>query len=470
MNSSALVMITIILYVIFFAFQTLYIFVPLFIVKEKRRIIKGEPEEGISILIPAYNEEAIIKNCIQALLDVDYKNYEAIIINDGSTDHTIKLLTSMLDLKRVKKVRAGHLLHKPIKGIYQSVKYPSIFIVDKENGGKADALNAGLEFAEFETVITLDADSALDVKSLQFINSVFKDESVIAAGGMVHIGQAFCGDHENPELKLNMSNLLIYQFLQYLFNFYLYKMTQTKFKALAIISGAFGVFRRDILFKVGGYRHTVGEDMDITMAIQRYIKTEDPDRKIVFIPEAVCFTEGPETFRDLFNQRIRWEKAFIECVITHGPALLTNKFSLSLSLFLLVDGFILGTLSAFPILIIPFIVLFTGEGTLLALMLFTFSFSLAIFQSSVALIITKRFGYVFSRIDKIRLAFFVPFEIVTYRLLGVLFNTFGTIAYFINKNSWNRVNRIGTQHQIYNEDFSDDGEELHGNIHKKKLG
>ena len=462
--------VTLILYAIFFAFQILYITVPLFIVNgEQRSKMARKPEDGISILIPAYNEEAIIKNCIQAILHVDYKKYEAYIINDGSTDHTMELLISLLDLKKVEKEKAGRISHEPVKGIYQSTIYPSIYIIDKENGGKADSLNAGIEFAQYETIITLDADSGLDVKSLQIINAAFKDQNVIAAGGMVHIGQAFYGDYTNPMPRFNMSHLLRFQFLQYLVNFYLYKITQAKFKALAIISGAFGVFKRDALFEVGGYRITVGEDMDITMRIQRLIKTKYPTKKILFIPEAVCFTEGPETFRDLFKQRIRWQKAFIDCIIIYGRSLLT-KFGFSISLFLIVDALMLGTLTAFPTLIIPFAMLITGEGAILALVLFVFSFSLGIFQSLVAMIITNRFGYVFSWVDKIRIAFFIPFEIVTYRFLGVLFNTFGTIGYFINKNSWNKVKRVGGQHQTYNEELHDNGKIIDLNEHKKSVG
>jgi biofilm PGA synthesis N-glycosyltransferase PgaC len=464
MNFSIGVVITLVVYVIFFMFQVLYTMVPLFSVKGKRSIEKDEPEDGLSILIPAYNEETIIKNCILAIVNVDYKNYEAIIVNDGSTDDTMKLLISILDLKKIEREKAGHLSHKPIRGIYQSTLYPSILIIDKDNGGKADALNAGLEFAENETVITLDADSQLDVNSLKFINSAFKDKKVIAAGGMVHIGQAFYGDYTNPQLQLNKSNLLKYQFMQYIENFYLYKITQAKFKSLAIISGAFGVFKRDIVFKVGGYRITVGEDMDITMRVQRLIKTKYTDKKVLFIPEAVCFTEAPETLRGLFNQRIRWEKAFIDCIITYSSSF--NKFGLGLPMFLLVDGLMLGTLTAFPTLIIPFIVLIMGEGTVLALMLFAFSFSLGIYQSIVSLIIANRFGITLSKKDKVCMAYFIPFEIVTYRLLGVLFNTFGTINYFINKNSWNRVSRVGTLHHIYKENLQDDREE----VYKENIG
>ena len=293
----------------------------------------------------------------------------------------MELLQAILRLRKVDKKAAGRLTHKPVKAIYQSAIYPTIYVIDKENGGKADSLNAGIEVAEFETIITLDADSTLDVNSLQIINAAFTKD-VIAAGGMVHISQAFQGDYKNPQPKFKLSGLVKFQFLQYLSNFYLYKITQAKFKGLAIISGAFGVFQRSALFEVNGYRITVGEDMDITMRIQMLIKDKYPDKKILFIPEAVCFTEGPESFRDLFKQRIRWQKAFIDCIIIYGKSLLT-KFGIGITVFLVVDALILGTLTAFPTLITPFIILFAGQGALLAVMLFAFSFSLGIFQSIV---------------------------------------------------------------------------------------
>nr|WP_245746198.1 glycosyltransferase family 2 protein [Evansella caseinilytica] len=423
----------------------------------------------MTILIPAYNEENIIKNCIQSILHIDYRKYEAFIINDGSSDNTMELLKSLLKLEKVNKKKANKLAHKQITAVYQSARFPQIFVIDKANGGKADSLNAGIEYAEYENIVTLDADSSLDVNSLQVINSAFRDENAIAGGGMVHIGQAFHGDYTNPKPKLSIRNLMKFQFIQYLANFYLYKITQAKFNALAIISGAFGIFKKSALFEVGGYRITVGEDMDITMRIQKLIKTKYPEKKILFIPEAVCFTEGPESFRDLFKQRIRWQKAFIDCIIIYGPSLFT-KFGIGMSLFLIVDALILGTLTAFPTLIIPFIILFSGQGPYLALMLFAFSFSLGIFQSLVALTITQRFGYKFSKRDRIRLGLFVPFEIVTYRFLGVIFNTFGTVGYFINKHSWNKVKRHGTRHQTYREDLSDEGKVVEFTPKKSKIG
>lgn len=461
--------ITIALYTIFFIFQVLYIFVPLFTVKGGRYTERLKKEKGMSILVPAFNEEHIIKNCIQSILHIDYENYEAFIINDGSTDRTMDVLHSLLDLQTVKREKANRLLHKKVKSVYQSKRYPKIYVIDKQNGGKADSLNTGTDYAAFENIITLDADSVLDVNSLQVINTALEDDKVLAAGGMVHIGQAFHGDYTNPKPYFKISNLLKFQFIQYLANFYLYKSTQTKFNALAIISGAFGIFKKEILFEVGGYRITIGEDMDITMRIQSLIKTKYKDAKVKFIPEAVCYTEGPETLKDLFKQRIRWQKAFIDCIINYAKYLPT-RFKPSLTVFLIVDALLLGSLTAFPTLIVPFIILLTGNGAYLALMLFSFSFSLGIFQSITSIIIINRLGHGFTATDRLRLCLFIPFEIVTYRFLGVLFNVFGTVGYFINKDSWNKVKRVGDSHQDYGNDLSENGTVIPINRDKEKLG
>src|SRR5690606_37092 len=132
-----------------------------------------------------------ILHCVQGLIRQEYKNYEVIIINDGSTDRTLEVLKHDLDLQRREKPPASQLVYNPVKAVYQSTRYPYIFVLDKVNGGKADALNAGIDYASHEIVITLDADSILDGKALQAINAAFEDERVLAVGGMVNIRQGY---------------------------------------------------------------------------------------------------------------------------------------------------------------------------------------------------------------------------------------------------------------------------------------
>ncbi|MDG5786356.1 glycosyltransferase [Evansella sp. AB-P1] len=443
--------ITLVLFFIYMLFQLIYIFVPLFAVKSKNRFSKLEKEKGISILIPAYNEEKVILNCLQGIVNLKYKNYEAIFINDGSSDQTLNILKEHLQLEPTfQRLPAIKIPHEAIIEVYQSKLYPKILVIDKENGGKADALNAGIEYLKKEIVITLDADSILEPHSLQAMNKAFEDEKVIAAGGMVQIGQGFHGNFLRPKPTFLTSGIIRYQIIQYLTAFYLHKFTLMKMSSITVIAGAFGAFRKNILFEIDGFRKTVGEDMDITLRIQRLVKTKYKDCKLIFNPQATCYTECPETYKALFNQRIRWQKAFMDCVITYRTSFF-NRFGFRLSIFFLIEAFLLGTLSAFPIIFIPIILIFNLEHYMIALGLLTVTFFLGNYQSFSTLVVSRRFGLRYHRKDYLKIATFIPIEIITYRLLGLAFVISGTIMYFINKEKWNVATRIGTNSQSYDE-------------------
>ncbi|MBU9711533.1 glycosyltransferase family 2 protein [Evansella tamaricis] len=448
-----LLKITLALFSIFILFQLIYIFVPLFTVKNKlnTKMIK-EKEKGISILVPAYNEEKVILNCVQGILHLDYENHETIIINDGSKDNTLQLLKENLQLEPTfKRLPAVKIPHEDVREIYQSALYPKILVIDKENGGKADALNAGIEYAKKGIVITLDADSVLDPKSLTAINSTFNDDLVLAAGGMVHIGQGFRGNYSKPKTTFLTSGIIRFQIIQYLTAFYLHKLTQTKMKSLTVIAGAFGAFRKRTLFEIDGFRKTVGEDMDITLRIQRLIKMKYRKHKLVFVPNALCYTECPETYRDLFSQRIRWQKAFVDCALMYKTSFF-KKLGFRLSAFFLFESLLLGTINAFTVILIPVILILNHQYYMIALGLFTATFVLSLYQSIAMLIVSKRFDLHFSNKDYRRILRFLPFEILTYRFMGLLFVIIGTVAYFINKDQWNTATRTGKNYQVFGDE------------------
>ncbi|MFA9558161.1 glycosyltransferase [Evansella sp. AB-rgal1] len=443
--------ITLILFLIYIFFQLLYIFVPLFSIKDKKKREEVEKEKGISILVPAYNEEKVILNCLQGIVNINYKNYEAIFINDGSSDETLDLLKHHLQLEPTfRKLAAVKIPHEAIIDIYESKLFPKIFVIDKKNGGKADALNAGIEYARKELVITLDADSILEPHSLQVMNTEFEDKQVLAAGGMVQIGQGFKGNFLLPEPTFITSGIIRFQIVQYLTAFYLHKFTQMKAKSITVIAGAFGAFRKDILFEIDGFRKTVGEDMDITLRIQRLIKMKYRDCKLIFVPEAICYTECPATYRDLFNQRIRWQKAFMDCVVTYKSSFFT-KLGFRLSIFFLIEAFLLGTLCAFPIVFIPIMLLMNSDHYMIVLGFLTATFVLGIYQSYTTMIVSNRLGLNYNKPDYLKIAIFIPIEVLTYRLLGLAFVISGTTMYFINKDKWNVATRVGTNNQTYNE-------------------
>ncbi|MBM7690793.1 cellulose synthase/poly-beta-1,6-N-acetylglucosamine synthase-like glycosyltransferase [Peribacillus deserti] len=443
--------ITIVLFVLFVGFQVLYIFIPLFCVKSPVKPSKRSEEAGITVLVPAYNEQNIILNCLQGILHLDYKNCETIFINDGSTDHTLELLDQSLTLKAVHRLPAYKLSYNEVNAVYQSERYPSIFVIDKHNGGKSDALNTGTDYAKHELVITLDADSVLDPNALTEINEAFLDEKVLAAGGMVQITQGFRGDFKRPTPVFSIPWLIRYQILQYLTNFYLHKTTQARLRSITVIAGAFGAFRKYALFEAEGYRKTVGEDMDITLRIQRLIKKRYRGHKLLFIPTAVCYTECPSNFKSLFSQRFRWQKGFIDCIFNFRKSFFRN-LGFSVSTYLLLDSLILGTINAFPSIVIPIFLIF-NKSYLFVVTLLLITILLA-YQSIAAMIISTRYGVKYSRWDYVKIALFIPFEIVSYRLLGILFVTIGTILYFKDKEGWHSSERIGVKYQTFSEDIN----------------
>lgn len=434
-----ILLVTMILFFTFILFHLLYTFIPLYTSKPNNANYPTT-ETGISILVPAYNEALVINNCLNGILNLHYDNVEIFFINDGSTDNTLDILHSQLHLQSTSIPIHKKLQYEQVYNIFQSAIYPHIFVIDKKNGGKADSLNTGIDLATKEIIITLDADCILEFNALHEINRAFSNSSVIAAGGLVQIIQGF---HKFTP-TFNIPSLIRYQVIQYLTCFYLHKMTQSTLGSITVIAGAFGAFRREVLLQVNGYRKSVGEDMDITLRIQELIGTTLKDKKVIFIPEAICYTECPASLKNLFKQRIRWQKAFIDCIITYRKSLY-RKINKRVSTYLLIDSLLLGTISAYPTIMVPFLVIITMNHLKLSIILLTMSIILAIMQDIATLIVSRRFGHFYKQKEIISILLFLPIEVIIFRLTGLFFVTLGTILYFFDKDGWSRSERIGEQ-------------------------
>ncbi|MGL4346067.1 MAG: glycosyltransferase [Cellulosilyticaceae bacterium] len=434
-----------ILLILFIIFQVIYIAVPL--LKEKPRnnlkSILEKEQKGLTVLVPAYNEELVVEKCIKSMVNVNYQNHEVIIINDGSTDLTMELLSQMLELEGEERVCQGKLDYKQVKGFYHSRKYHNIYVIDKYNGGKADSLNAGIDYSGHDIVITLDADSVLEKNSLMYINQGFDEQNVIAIGGLVHIIQGFekHGNGYKPSLK-HANALVKHQIIQYLCGFCLNKYTHSCFNAITVIAGAFGAFRKEVLFNVDGFRQTVGEDMDITLKVQKYMKQNNKKEKMTFMPEAICYTQCPSDLKNLFNQRFRWQRAFIDCVIYYWDDLFKN-FSFLTSMYLLFDSFILGTLVSFSVIMIPLLILLSPKMGILALvsMLVTAAIT-GLLQDLVVLIVLRRYGYRYTVSGYLKFIGFALYECMTLRFFGIIYAVFGSMSYFVNTHGWKKIDRI----------------------------
>lgn len=281
----------------------------------------------VSILVPAYNEAATITGSVRSLLQLTYPEHEIIVINDGSSDNTLEVLRQKFELVEEPRLVRVQLHSKPVRGLWQSRRYPNLRVLDKENGGKADALNAGINQAQYPLFCSVDADSILQRDSLQRIMRPFlEDPDTIAAGGTVRVANG-CDIRDGMVRRAGLPARLLprLQVVEYLRAFLFGRMGWAPINALLIISGAFGVFRKSAVVEAGGYREAnMGEDMELVVRLHRHMRLAGRRYRIHFIPDPVCWTEAPEDLRTLRTQRIRWQRGLLESLMTHR-ALLFNR-------------------------------------------------------------------------------------------------------------------------------------------------
>ena len=275
---------------------------------------------GISVVAPAYDEEATIRESLRSLLLLHYPLCEVIVVNDGSTDGTLRALVSGFELLRAP---AGHdqlIPTQAVRGVYRSLTNADLIVLDKVNGGKADAINAGINAARHPLVCVIDADSLLEDEALTRAALPFiEDPSTLAAGGIVRVVNGCTVDSGRvTRVGLPRSWLARFQSVEYLRAFLAGRVALSAMNALLIISGAFGIFRRDAVVAVGGFRHdTIGEDMEIVTRLHRHAREAGRPYRIVFQADPVCWTEVPESMRVLGHQRNRWQRGTLQVLNFH---------------------------------------------------------------------------------------------------------------------------------------------------------
>lgn len=284
----------------------------------------------ISIIVPAYNEEKTIVASIRALLNLQFPEFEIIVVNDGSKDNTLKTLIEKFNLIEIPPVVRQILPHKPIKAVYFSLQHSNLIVIDKENGGKADALNCGINASSYPLFCCIDADSILESDSLLRASRLFfEDKEVIATGGIVRVLNG-CEVEAGVIKEVKVSKKLIeaFQAVEYTRGFLAGRTAWNVLNSLFIISGAFGIFRKDMVFAIGGYRHTVGEDMDLVVRLHKYCKENNIKYKIVFIPDPVCWTQVPSDIKSLLKQRNRWHRGLIDSLWYNKKMFLNPKYGM----------------------------------------------------------------------------------------------------------------------------------------------
>jgi len=324
---------------------TIYILIGFFSIAETRayvrknsftdyRVLASSPEApSVSILAPAFNEGATIIDNVRSLLSLNYINLEVIVINDGSTDDTLAKLISAYDLYELDFFVNPQIITQQVKVVYKSHNpvYKKLIVVDKYKGGKADSLNVGINISKNDYLVSIDVDCVLEQDALLKLCKPFLEQTakrVIATGGVLRIVNS-CDIEGGRLVKINLPEEFLprVQTLEYIRAFLLSRMAWTRLNGLLLISGAFGAFDKDIVISCGGYNNeTVGEDMELVVRMRRYMEEKKEPYKVAFIPDPLCWTEAPATYKNLGRQRNRWTRGTIETLYTHRKMFFNPKY------------------------------------------------------------------------------------------------------------------------------------------------
>jgi cellulose synthase/poly-beta-1,6-N-acetylglucosamine synthase-like glycosyltransferase len=408
----------------------------------------------IALLVPAHNEEATIVPAVRSLLALDYPEFEVIVVNDGSADGTLEELKEAFQLLETDVLHVSAVPSKPVRGIYMSNREPRLLVLDKESGGsKADAVNAGLNAASSQYVCVVDADGVLEPDALLRVMAPVITDSrrVVAAGGIVRAINGCVVEHGRlKEVRLARGPVEVIQVIEYLRAFLIGREGWAYFNMLAIISGAFGVFERDLVLKVGGYRAAaIGEDLDLVVRMHRYMLEHKQEYHISFIPDPVCWTEVPSDIRSLSRQRARWQKALVDVLWLNRDMLLNPRHG-RIGMIALPYHWLFEMLA-------PWIEII-GYGTMavaaalgvlsreffLQFLLFGYLFATLISIGSVLQeeITYRRYG---NWRDVARLILYCFLEHFPYRQMHMWWRLKGTIQYLRGDVKWDPLRRVGFQ-------------------------
>ncbi|MDZ5473977.1 glycosyltransferase [Bacillus sp. 31A1R] len=405
----------------------------------------------VSIIVPAYNEEAGIIQSVRSLLSINYPTFEVVVVNDGSKDSTLQKMIETYDMVEIKKVVRKQVETKPIKGIYQSRLLPKLFLIDKENGGKADALNVGMNFSHYPYICSLDGDSVLERDAFLKVMKPIIDsnEEVIASGGSIRIANG-CHIENGNIIKIGLARdpLVVMQIIEYLRAFLMGRIGLSRHNLLLIVSGAFGVFSKHWVVQAGGYKtDTVGEDMELVVRLHRVIKEKGVNKKIVYVPDPVCWTEVPEDIKFLRRQRRRWHRGLFESLWNHRGLTFNPKYGaigmISFPYFWIVE-FFGPIIELFGYLYIIFSLFFGGVYLEFAIIIFLLSCLYGSLFSMASVLLEEWSLRKYPRvIDVIKLFLYSITETLWYRPLTVLWRCEGIWQMIIGDKSWGEMQRKG---------------------------
>ncbi len=295
-----------------------------------QQILKSEMTWPISILVPAHNEERGIVDTLRSLLQLNYAEFEVIVVNDGSSDATLERLIKAFELRKTDRIYRRSLPTGRVLGIYASLSVPNLTVVDKEKGGKSDALNAGINLSRYPLFCSVDADSVIEENALLRVVKPFMEhpEEMVAVGGIVRIVNG-CEVRDGRVVRIGLPRriLPVFQVVEYLRAFLSGRIGWSVLRSLLIISGAFGLYKKNEVVAVGGYdANTDTEDLELVVKLHERLKRQKTRYRIVFVPDPVCWTEVPERFKTLLMQRNRWHRGMLQSFSLHWKMLFNPRY------------------------------------------------------------------------------------------------------------------------------------------------
>ncbi len=411
----------------------------------------------VSIIAPAFNESRTIIDNVRTLLSLYYNNFEVIIVNDGSDDDTFEKITEAYKLTRVNYYFDYRLPCERIRGVYKSSdpSFSNLTVIDKNNGGKADSLNAGVNISRSKLIVSIDADSIIEVDSILKLVKPFleeKEKKRIGTGGVIRIINS-CDIEKGFIRKIHLPKKLLprFQVMEYTRAFLLGRMAWSHLDGLMLISGAMGMFDRETVIGAGGYStKTVGEDMELVLRMRRHMVENDQKYEVSYIPDPLCWTEVPSDLNSMFRQRTRWTRGLIESLWTHKKLFFNPKFR-RLGLLGYPYWFFFEWMAPL-IAFIGFIytIYLISAGILnwaFYLLLFLFVYSFAVSISTWAILFEEITFHKYERKREVFYLFFTALLEPFFYPVHTYFAVMGNIQALFRKKEWGKAERKGFENK-----------------------
>lgn len=414
------------------------------------RSLTSSAAPRVSIIVPAYNEEVSIVDSVRSLLTLRYPYYEVVLINDGSTDGTLQRLIEAYDLYEVPPAVMRRLRTKQLRAYYRSRTWSRLLVIDKENGGKADALNVGVDAARFPFALACDADTLIEPDALLRLARPFLfDQQIAAVGGTIRVVNSCAVENGRVvDARVDRRWLSGVQTVEYLRAFLFGRLGWNLLGGNLIVSGAFGLFRREYLMEILGYATgTVTEDFELTVRLQRFLKERKINARVVFIPDPVAWTEVPTSVAVFGRQRERWHRGLIATMVAHRDVLFNPRYGTTG--LLAMPYFFLGEMLAPVVEALGLLLAIVGTMFGLLAPRYAVAFFLVAYLYGIALSLAAilmeeaSFHRYRRRSDTLRLVLFAFIEPLGYRQITIWFRLKAFGRYFRGDHSWGRMRREG---------------------------